>query len=111
MPRALILELPEEQKQELLLIRDRSAKPYLRERAAALLKIAEGASGSEVAKSGRLRYRARQTISEWVARYREQGAQGLEIRAGRGRKPAFSPSARVRARGAGGTAASRRTRP
>ena|SRR5262245_7800899 len=110
MPRTLILELTEEQKQELVMIRDRAEKPYLRERAAALLKITEGARGSEVAENGLLRYRARQTISEWVARYREGGVHGLEIRSGRGRKPAFSPSARVRARSTGRTAASGRTR-
>jgi hypothetical protein len=110
MPRTLILELTAEQKRELLLIRDRAEKPYLRERAAALLKIAEGARGVDVAESGLLRPRARQTISEWAARYREQGVEGLEIRTGRGRKPAFSPTAQLRAKGPGRVAASGRTR-
>jgi hypothetical protein len=52
-----------------------------------MLKIAKGARGIEVADNGLLRRRARQTISEWVARYREQGVEGLEIRTGQGRKP------------------------
>jgi len=91
MPGRLKLELTRVQRTELELLRDRSPKPYLRERAAALLKIADGLSGREVA-----RYRLNQphwqdTIYEWVKRYHTEGIAGLKIKKGRGRKPAFFP--------------------
>ena len=63
----------------------------MRERAAALLKIADGASSSQVAGYGLLKHRNYHTVCEWVHRYREGGLAGLQIRKGRGRKPAFSP--------------------
>ena len=75
-------------------MRDTHPKPYVRERASALLQIADGASGSQVARAGLLRPRQPDTIYAWVDRYRSEGLDGLYIRPGRGRKPAFSPSAR-----------------
>lgn len=93
MPRTLTLTLTSEQEHELLTLRDRAEKPYLRERAAALLQVAEGETTSQVAEEGLLRPRCRQSVSAWVHRYQAEGLSGLEIRAGRGRKPAFSPSA------------------
>jgi transposase len=88
------LELNEQQRAELEDLRDHSPLPYLRERAAALLKIAAGMAPLEVAQYGLLRPRDSDTIYRWLGRYRTQGLQGLRIRKGRGRKPAFSPSAR-----------------
>lgn len=68
--------------------------PYLRERATALLEIAEAhASGREVALHGLLRTRQPDTIYAWVHRFQAQGVKGLTILPGRGRKPAFSPCA------------------
>jgi transposase len=64
----------------------------LRERAAALLKIAQGASGLATARHGLLRARGPDTLYAWVARYQADGVAGLAIKPGRGRKPAFSPS-------------------
>jgi hypothetical protein len=88
----LQLELTESQRSELEAQRDHARKPYQRERAAALLKIAAGASGWEVARSGLLKRRKAQTLYGWVQRYRESGWAGVQqVRAGRGRKAKFSP--------------------
>lgn len=92
MPAKLKLELSQEQVLELEELRDHAAKPYLRERAAAILKIAQGSSGRETALHGLLKSHWQDTIYEWVERYRAEGKAGLEIKSGRGRKPAFSPS-------------------
>jgi transposase len=76
----------------LLRLRDHGAKPHLRERAAAVLKLADGATIQQVAQAGLLRPRARSTVAQWLNRYRAEGLAGLTVRPGRGRKPAFSPS-------------------
>lgn len=78
----------------LLHLRDHDPKAYRRERAAALLKIADGASAAAVARTGLLKPRHPDTVCAWVARFRAEGIAGLTIRSGRGRRPAFSPSAR-----------------
>ena len=87
------LELTREQKAELEKLRDHSSKPYLRERAGALLKIAAGMSPNAVAQHGLLKPRASDTVYDWLERYENEGVKGLTMREGRGRKPAFSPSA------------------
>jgi transposase len=89
MPKTLALKLTAEQKEELEHGRDHHPKPYIRERAAALLKIAEGQSGLQVALHGLLKKREPDTIYDWVRRYRADGFPGLSIKPGRGRKPAF----------------------
>jgi hypothetical protein len=98
MAKALTLKLTQEQQQQLERIRDRDPKPYLRERAAALLQIAAGASVYGVASQGLLKAHDHETIAEWRRRYQKDGLKGLLIQAGRGRKPAFSPSAPRRRR-------------
>jgi transposase len=87
MARPISLVLNQEQRQELVQIRDHDSRPYMRERAAALLKIADGCSGLQVAQSGLLKPRDPDTIYNWVKRYQQMGIDGLVIRAGRGRKP------------------------
>lgn len=72
-------------------LRDRAEKPYLRERAAALLKIAAGQSPHAVAQEGLLRPRQPDTVYEWLNRYEAEGVAGLTIRDGRGRKPSYEP--------------------
>jgi len=89
MPAKLRLELTAQEVLDLEEIRDHASKPYLRERAAAILKIAQGDSGREVALHGLLKPHWQDTIYEWVERYRAKGQAGLEIKPGRGRKPAF----------------------
>jgi hypothetical protein len=87
------LHLSESQRAELAQMRDQDPKPYLRERAAALLKIAAGQSPHVVAQSGLLKRRDPDSVYSWLARYQAEGIAGLRIRSGRGRKAAFSPSA------------------
>jgi transposase len=90
------LDLSPDQRRDLERLRATAPKPHLRERAAALLKIADGHSAAAVARSGLLRPRQPDTIYRWVQRYRAGGIAGLADRPGRGRKPAFSPSSRER---------------
>ncbi len=90
-PRQVVLS--EHARAELERLRDHASKPYLRERAAALLKIADGTPLSVVAREGLLRQHTAETVREWLNRYETAGLEGLKVQAGRGRKPAFSPSA------------------
>jgi hypothetical protein len=87
------------QRAELETLRDHAAKPYLRERAAALLKVAAGLPLTTVAQHGLLQVRAPETVGSWVARYRTGGVPALTVAPGRGRKPVFSPSAAPGRRG------------
>jgi transposase len=88
MPAPLKIELSTEQRQELEAVRDRHPKPYMRERASAILKIADGMSGLQVSREGLPKRRDPDTVYRWVRRYLAEGIKGLEIRKGRGRKPA-----------------------
>jgi hypothetical protein len=91
MPKLHTLTLNQEQQDELLLCRNRHAFPYMRERAAALLKVADGARPAHVARNGLLKPHDPDVVYAWMKRYEEKGLCGLLIRQGRGRKPAFSP--------------------
>lgn len=71
------LELTSEQRRELVAIRDRDRRAYLRERAAALLQIADGASVRQVALHGLFRPRAPDTVYTWLNRYQQEGSAGL----------------------------------
>jgi transposase len=93
MPKALQLVLTASQREELIRTRDQHPKAYLREKAAALLKISDGQSARQVATRGLLKERDPETVSEWVSGYKQKGLAGLRVKAGRGRKPAFSPTA------------------
>ena len=83
--------LTDRQRRALTRARDRHPIPHLREKAAALLKVADGWDIQDVAALGLLKPRSRTTVAAWVNRYQQRGLAGLKIRAGRGRKPAFSP--------------------
>ena len=92
MPKPLTIELTEAQRAELEDARDHHPLPYLRERAAAILKIADGLSGRETAQQRLLKAHWPDTIYEWVKRYQQvHSLAGLKIKPGRGRKPAFFP--------------------
>lgn len=95
MPERVTLELNAVEKAALETMRDEAPKAYLRERAAALLKVAAGMSVNAVAETGLLKRHEPETVSEWIRRYRAEGLAGLTMKAGRGRKPAFFPSAMV----------------
>ena len=85
------LVVPPEERAALVVLRDTGAKPDLRERAGALLKIADGQAAAAVARSGLLRPRQPDTVYRWLARYRAEGIAGLWDRPGRGRKPGYFP--------------------
>ena len=81
-PRTLVLTPG--QRRELEQLRDRDARAYLREMAAALLKIADGQSAHRVARSGLLRPRKPETVRRWLDRYLAAGIAGLVHRPRRG---------------------------
>lgn len=94
MPGRLKIELSQEQREELAWARDHDRLAYVRERCAAILKVADGESGRHVALYGLLKRRDTDSVYGWLRRYQAEGVAGLLVRKGRGRKPAFSPSQR-----------------
>ena len=91
MPKRRYLELTKEAKRELERVRDNDQKAYMREKASALLQIAGGKAGHQVALEGLLKPRQPDTIYSWLDRYEAEGVKGLQVQKGRGRNPAFSP--------------------
>lgn len=91
MPKRYYIELSEEEREQLERWTRNPPRPYLRYRARAILRVAAGEPICKVAPSLRIRVH-RNTVSEWVRRFLAEGIEGLKIRPGRGRKPAFSPS-------------------
>ena len=96
MPKVYRLSLSPTQAAELVQVRDRHEKAYLRERAAAILKVAQGQSLRQVAYHGLLKRHAPETVKVWCERYLADGVTGLQVRTGRGRKAVFSPVDRGR---------------
>ena|SRR5438067_12243281 len=91
MPRSFMVTSAE--RQELTALRDHGTKAYLRERAAALLKVADGTPAARVARAGLVRPHTPDTVYAWIDRFIAAGSAGLQIQAGRGRKLSFSPLA------------------
>jgi len=91
MPKPLTLTLKPDDRSLLQATVRAHPKPYVRQRAAALLKIAAGDSVNHVARHGLLRRFRAPTVSTWLKRYQKDGFAGLFIKAGRGRKAAFQP--------------------
>ena len=81
-----ILKITAKQRSELEAMRDHQTTAYLRERAAALLKIAEGMSVHAVAQGGLLRRRKSDTVYGWLNTFQEKGLAGLYQRSRRGKK-------------------------
>jgi hypothetical protein len=77
MPRRRTVTLTDEQRQQLLHHRDHNPRPDLRERCAALLKIADGQSPYAVARRGLLRPRDPDTLYRWLAYFAAEGVAGL----------------------------------
>jgi transposase len=67
------LELSEPQRQQLEEHRDHDPRPWVRERCAALLKIADGMAPYAVARHGLLKPRKPDTVYEWLNWYEMQG--------------------------------------
>lgn len=91
MPAHYQVVLSQEQRQELSWVRDHHPLAYMRVKAAALLKVADGLPISQVAQSGLLKAVDRHTVKDWIVRYLRDGLDGWKVQAGRGRKPVFSP--------------------
>ena len=77
MPRRRTLTLSEDQRQQLSEHRDHDPRPYVRERCAALLKVADGWAAHAVARHGLLKVRQPETLYGWLDRYQAEGLPGL----------------------------------
>lgn len=71
------LTLKRELRDELIWHREHDPRPYVRERVAALLKIAAGMSPHAVARKGLLKPRDPDTVYGWLDRYASEGLAGL----------------------------------
>ena len=71
------LDLTPEKRAELVRARDRDPRPYLREIAAALLKVAAGRSCRWVARHGLHKSRKPETVRRWLDRYLAGGLAAL----------------------------------
>jgi len=71
------LNLTNEQQRALEAHRDHDPRPYVRERSAALLKIAEGMSPHAVAQGGLLKARDPDTVYGWLTTYEAEGLAGV----------------------------------
>lgn len=74
------LALSDDERAALLHHRDHDPKPYVRERCAAVLKIADGAAPYAVARAGLLRPRDPDTVYAWLDTYQDKGLAGLRAR-------------------------------
>jgi transposase len=90
MPKRIIIKLEESTRKRLERRSKNAKQPYQRDRAQAILLVADGMPIYQVVEH--LYHRVhRNAVSEWVQRFLAEGIAGLEIRKGRGRKSAFSP--------------------
>ena len=74
------LRLSESEVARLKDYRDHDRQPQVRERCAALLKIAEGQSAYQVARTGLLKGRDPDTLYKWLNIYQDAGIEGLRTR-------------------------------
>jgi hypothetical protein len=86
MPHYRTLSLTETQRQELLYARDHDPRPYVRERCAAMVKIADGHTPHHVAQHGLLKPRDPDTVYSWLSHYHRVGLPGLIARQHGGRR-------------------------
>src|SRR5215207_7822248 len=77
MPLRRTLELTDSQRQDLQHYRDHDPRPYVRERCAALLKIADGQSPHAVARQGLLKPRHPDTLYDWLNWYERLGIRSV----------------------------------
>jgi hypothetical protein len=87
MPKRRYLELDEDERAELEGLARRDSRPYMRERATALLKIADGHSPHWVSQHGLLRVRQPDTVYGWLNAYEQGGVAALVQKPRRGRAP------------------------
>ena len=80
MPQRRTLKLSQEEEAKLQEQRDHNPRPYMRERCAALLKIARGKSAHWVSQHGLLQKRNPDTVYNWLNIYETEGLAGLIAR-------------------------------
>ena len=71
------LTLSPQQQDDLVAHRDHDSRPYVRERCAALLKIAAGTSPFAIANGGLLKARDPDTVYSWLNTYEAEGLVGI----------------------------------
>ena len=99
------LRLKTREQRELEHYRDHDARPYVRERCGALLKIAQGATPHAVARHGVLHPRDPDTLYGWLEVYAEEGLAGLLVHQHGGDRRRLLRGGRGRARRTAGDAA------
>ena len=72
-----VIILTDDARDALERVRDIHPKPYMRERATAILKVASGASVNWVAQYGLLKRRYPKAVYSWVKSYLKNGLDGL----------------------------------
>ncbi len=77
MPLRRTLDLTDSQRHDLVEYRDHHPKPYVRERCAALLKIADGQAPHAVARTGLLKPRDPDTVYSWLDLYERHGLRSV----------------------------------
>jgi len=70
----------DEQRKELQRLVRHGEPAYLRERAACILKVADGQVAAHVAAHGLLQTRDPDTVYSWLDRFASEGIAGLKIR-------------------------------
>jgi len=89
MPKRRYLRLSESERAELEQALRRDERAYMRERASALIQIADGRSSYWVSQHGLLRRRNRKTVIAWLNAYEKGGIAALVQKPRRKRD--FSP--------------------
>jgi transposase len=87
-----VLTLTAEQTHELQRVQASHPQAHFRVKATAVLKVAAGDSIEQVRLHGLLKPVNWATLKTWLNRYQQEGIKGWKVKAGRGRKPVFSPS-------------------
>jgi hypothetical protein len=80
MPSRRTLNLNPEEEEKLVEQLDHDSRPYVRERCAAILKIARGKSPHWVSQQGLLQQRDPDTVYNWLNIYETEGLAGLIAR-------------------------------
>ena len=97
------VKLSNGERNELIEHRNHDPRPDVRERCAAVLKVADGQSPHAVAQRGLLRPRDPDTVYSWLDRYEQAGIEGLLSGRQGGSRPHPFPATRT----SFGTAAAR----
>jgi hypothetical protein len=101
------LRLKTREQRELEYYRDHDARPYVRERCGALLKIVHGETPHAVARQGLLKPRDPDTLYGWLQVYEEEGVAGLVSHQHGGERRRSLRGQGTRERGLAGDAAGR----